>query len=1012
MEREPTGQAQGAQPELTAQGQNTYSRSEGNNMPEVGNGPDQGPTPESAAGTGGASASPEAWIAQLKSVAESEDAPAERREGARKILTGLSQMAGGEGGNGGTSNKDTATGGEGEEAPKPKRKGREIDENASIIEKLQVLTTKYGGNEHDIDTTLASSNREERGQFFNNIFLALDSQPSQFSDVLMGPMTGPGSQWDGFIQAMGRVAMGPTGAELAAKDPEAFREIKEDYEKFQKEADARKVLHDVTAILYLPGVKGETLFGYTEKFESSLVDMAFTTPGIREMVDMYEFAIRESMATHEHRGYLDPEKIRSRVKSETYIDRDGVERGKVTVEPSEIDARAIELFKEMVNKGLIKSRTKDGREFTLDDLKPWEITRIFNIARGSMIASGRIVSLAAESKLPPGPTRSASAFLQDIVQEYSALKHLNGKFGITSEALAAYLYKGTTGNVEADSLFKRWNPKELKEMWDRYHDDPEKLLNNLSNVFYLGRMNPNRAGDVWTWMSWRAENKSDAVTMVQNFLLEGEKKMVDRWNDTHETGPRAEEYIAYLDNPDFKFKFTDEEFFELSKEERNALKHEREAKMVKMKDAWKKAHPNAIGIEEFEKFYEEYQNWSGTGFRFEKMRGDLDKAMDYTQHEHGVSEAEQHKKDRKTIDDAMKLMKRMAALQGHRLYTVSEHVRKRIDEAAEKAHPEINKHMKNIVLRDVQLTESAFLNAREKILNAGIFFDQAELDMTSQGFDFFAEAIREDIAYTDDKGETHTLTRDQRIKMAKEFVGLVKEDFHHEEEHHGKIGEGDHAVRGKYFEEFVKKREYTHGFVLWTGDVPIDEYNATSVGQTGAFVRRARDNKNQGLATGAETKLLDNLKNIHNVQQLEEVFEEIFASIDHYDRSKAQQAIAEKMMGILRFYKADSLTKIPFLGLAWKAANAKNVSFARMMYGPEALALESSEINKLIRHFAHTKKITHEQERWLMDKLGATNKHLAYELGLDATELTSMAIFMQLIALIGQELAAGVQDAG
>jgi hypothetical protein len=1007
-------------PELTGQGQNTYPKDRGNIMPDGGSG-----LPESNTSQGSQQPS-ERHINQARQVANSENTPEPLRRAAQDWLSSLN-LAAGRGSNipeGFTEGPPNIPADENIDmsqarpanGPRDPRTSDNVDMGAvnfadllaqavkagnisaqdeinkqrrskeqaeNVVERIEQNISRYGNpNERDLDEALLASTRKEREQFFDRLFLALDSRPEEFSDQIMGPLTAPGSAYEGFITALNRLAS-------SEKHTERREEFAEDLRRFQKEFQARKVIHDVTAILYIPGIKAESLFGYVEKFESSLVDMVFTTPGIRQMVDLYEYSIRESMATHKHQGYLDPEKIRSKVLSS--VDDEGIERRTVT--EAEIDIRTKDLFRSLMQNGMIKSRTKDGREFTVQGLQEWEIDRLFNFARGELIASGRLISLAAESKLPPAPTRFASAFLQDLVQEYSALKHLNAKWGITAEALAAYLYEGSTGNVEADRLLKRWNPKELDEMWKRYNDNPDKLLNSLEHTFYLGRMNPNRAGDVWTWMSWRADNRSDVPTMVQNFIIEGQKKQANRWNVMHppsSTQPSAEEYIRFLEDPAFEVKDLDEEeFFGMTKEARDKLKHEREHHLKKREDAWREAYPNAIGIDEFEKFYKEYEKWTGTGYRFEKMRGSLDKAVDYTAHYHG-DKAHEEKERAETIEKGMKLLKRISEIQGHRFYGISEHIRKRVESAIAQ-NPQMKDNLA-IVLGDVQLAEAAMLNAREDLLEAGIGFDQVQLAMP--GFDFFEKAITGEA-----KGKDGiAISREDRIKLAKEFVEIMKRDFE--------------ANETKYKREFISHREYTHGFVLWTGDVPIDEYNAASVGPTGAFVRRARDNKNQALATGAETKMLDNLKNVHSIEQLIEHFEEIFGHIDHYDRGKAQQAIAEKAYGILKFYKSDSITKIPAFGLAWKTfVGVEKESFARMVYGPHALAMESSDIAKVIDHLAHTKKISHEWEKWLKDKLGASDKHLYYELGLDAGELGFLALLYQLVDVIGDEIGAGIQDA-
>lgn len=970
-------------PELTPQGQNTYSNSEGNIMPDASS-PDLGsPSPLDSINS--------AHLDQVSRVAGAENTEASLRDAAQRYLAEINRATGREGATADSSlppvqpalptNEGVIL--EGPQAVKIledisaslKRERRYPDD--PVERATQLITEGRGGVE--LENTLLMLKREQRDQIFNALFRAVDSRENEFTQEIFGQISRSGRAYDEFISAMEGLVNSNR-----ITDVNVHKEFSQDFKRYKKEKEMRLVIHDVTAILHRPGIKAEQFFGYVEQFESSLVDMALTTPGVRQMFDLYEYAIRESMALND--GYLDPEKILNKVSSG--IGADGNKRA--TVVPSEIEERAKTLFRELMNKGLVKDRARDGNEVVIQGFADWEIDRIFNVARGITIASGRMISLAAESNLAKGDNRFASGFLQDLVQEYGAMRHTNAKWFITAEALAAYLYKGTTGNVDKDRLFKRWNPHELKEMYARFQEDSPKVLNSLNEVFYLGKINPNRAGDILTWISWRGVNKSDVKTMVQDFLLKGEEKMAQRWDRAKPaSSPSAEAYIAFLKDPRFKIsEFSEDEFFELSSDRRKKLKAARKSALLDRDSEWKRLHPGAIGIKEFEEYYKEYTNWSGTGFRFEKMRGGLEKAVDYSTHG-------DHHEEEELKEEAMTLLQRISEIQGHRLYGKSRYIRERLKSVIDVDPALKDQSALRIALGDMQLAESAFLNAREDLIDRGITFNKAQLDM--DGFDFYENAIGEDATYKKSDGTTVIISRADRIKNAKRFAGIIKADYVQN--------------RGKYYEEFIEKREYTHGFALWGGDVNLDEWNALSVGTTGAFVRRARDNKNQALAAGAEGKMLDNLKNIHDPKQIIEHLEEIFAPIDHYDRAKAQQAVAEKLAGVIRFYKADSLTKLPLgMGLAYKMFRGGKTSFAKMMYGPHAMAMESSDIHTIIDHLAHHKKITHEQETWLRDMSGASKKHLYYELGMSAFELGILAFFLEMMGMVGDEIATGAQE--
>ena len=201
----------------------------------------------------------------------------------------------------------------------------------------------------------------------------------------------------------------------------------------------------------------------------------------------------------------------------------------------------------------------------------------------------------------------------------------------------------------------------------------------------------------------------------------------------------------------------------------------------------------------------------------------------------------------------------MAGLQPHRLYLASREIRGRLDP---NLSPEQKQNISKI-LENLSLVENALLAERETLLDNGETFDTITLD------NFF------------------NIIQDPRERAeAQDFARKVLQD---------------HARNGElYNNEFIYKREYKHGFVLWSGDAPVDEFNMAALGPTGGSARRARDNNMQAEAAQEEIKLLMSLRKVKESEEVVEGLMAIYDKIGVYDTRKAKQAIFEKAEGIAR----------------------------------------------------------------------------------------------------------------
>lgn len=736
--------------------------------------------------------------------------------------------------------------------------------------------------------------RKKRDEVFNEIFAGVDAAPNKFWSEAFNIFT-RGADLEAFMDL---IRNGSTGRveEYGVTDLtlEEISELKDDFQRYQTDEGIRRTLHDVNAVLYLPSVQAADLFKNMQQFSSAMGDYAFRQAGVTEMMSLYEMALREDMV--KNNGYLRPEAVTGYIETVTEGDRTTTH-----VRTGEVEIETKKRFRELLDKRLITVRNSRGEAIPTESMEDWEIDRIFTMARGMTIMTERLISIAAESKLPEGGGAAfTSLFLQDVLQSYAGFTHLLLKYGVTESGLAAYLYKDKRGTDLRDML-GLWSHDDLKKsLHEAEHDRAafiEKYLTNADalDIPYLLRLNPNKAGDVFTWLSWRAGEKADAITMSQKFIQEGEERMRAR----------------------MAFKPAD-----ISEED----------------------------------YLSEYGNWIGTGLRFERLRGKLSNFE--------TSNADKRKDFEDARRKAHKLFNKMADIQPHRLYSVSRLIRQRVDgKLTEDQRANIG-----TILSDLQTVERNLLEKREALLDKGKVFDTLSLEDPDE--DFFS-----------------VIDDPVRRENARHFARVIREDL------------GDNP--GKYDEEFIYKREYTHGFVLWSGDAPLNEFNASALGPTGGFARRARDNTSQAEALQEEIKLLGSLTHLTSTSQVVGGLRAIYDKVAAYDSDKAKEVIADKAEGIVKFFAADWGTQIPIFGNIM--ARFRRNSFAQVVGGTGAMAWQPMEARLFLGQLRDAHMLTNEQYKELSEKAFASNVAVTRDFASTAAQLLAIAITLYMIEELRKE---------
>ncbi len=817
---------------------------------------------------------------------------------------------------------------------------------------IETITRKYTPQE-------LLTNRKKRDEVFSDIFALVDSNPLEFWDRAFNSLT-HGMDLEAFIDIIRIGAAGRFEEYGLTEDdlPEDKRnilkqELKEDLIRYETEREVRKSLHDANALLDQTSINFENVHNYLQGFSGAMGDFAHRLTGVPEMMDLYEAALREDMIKND--GFLRPEAVqRTSITVQKKVDPNDPDS---EIEPvtqmvaGEIEVETKRRFREYVEKGKIILRTDKGERIETGPLEDWEVDRIYTIARGMMMMSERIISIAAESKLPKGGVYT-SLYLQDILQTYSPYVHLLTKYGVTESGLAAYLYKEKTGKNLLD-LLGLWSKDDLERALKMVQSDSAGFLKS-TEFRYLLRTNPNMAGDLFTWgVSWRASEEPDAWTMSKRFIQDGGERMVKRKFGISQdmpdefVGKKLADRITGVTYPE---NATPEDIYFANV---NFLRTRRGLTEVSAEEI-----KNYLSSKEFN----EYGNWIGTAIRFERLRADL--------YNFESKDPEKREKFEEALDKAKKILLRMAALQPHRLYSVSKEIRERVDKGLSAEQ----KERVTTILNDLHLVERTLLENRERLLDEGKTFDTVSLS------EFF-DAI--EITETDMPNATpeqrQALT-EQRRGDARRFAELVSGDFSANEQ--------------KYLDEFIYNREYTHGYVLWSGDAPVNEFNMSGLGPTGAFPRRARDNKAASEAGIEEIKMLMNLRNIRTPEEVVSHLWAIYEKIAMYDAGKAKQAVAEKAEGIIKFFAADMKSQIPVIGNI--LGKFERVSFAQVVYGKSAPVWQPAEARSFLVKLKDAQMITKEQFDELAEKGFASPIAVSRDIGVTMAQIIAvvMAIYM------------------
>lgn len=833
--------------------------------------------------------------------------------------------------------------------------------------------------------------RRAREKIFNDILMEVEATPNKPFDQVFSVMTSPYNRYQYLKSILLSLSergdfQGMTRNWSADKINQIRREAKADLIRFEKELNVRKVLHDALQVIYNPSVKAEQIFDYIQGFSSEDGEYAFKMTGVKEMMDLYEAGLRQVMA--ENNGYLFVEDVLGKVEKKVIPgDTPGQNDQYTVLQSAVVDARVKAAYKKLYNRKKIRVVGSDGKSYFVGgdgDLTDADVDKIFTMARGMMVTSLRLLSIASESRIPQGGMYT-SLFMQDALQQYgSYLQHLIGKFSIGGKGLALAI-REVGGEKVFGNFIKHFGIGKMKELLHALTSNPDAFLyaeelpdgTKLPENLYIRNKNPNRAGDVFTWISWRLKENPDDLSMAKDFIRRG-MFIVREENGvkTYEPGILLRQLCKQLNIPeDVMLSFLKERtnvdslyYTKPNPDMKDAVLHmTMEEIIIKNIVDYQFSNLSKEEREQAEKeikdYLAEYGKWIGTGIRFEALRGKLESGEE--------------------IGKATKLLQRMVELQPHRLYEISKKIRGRLSKTLGMNPEELRD-----ALEGLRFIEQHMLTHRDELLADGKSFDGISrkyiktADKVELDFDSLVQDVK-DMSLDNFGGSQEK--KDKAIQEAEHQKVLVMRLYQ-------KIQQDYAHNSDLYHREFITYRNYNHGYVLWTGDAPLDEFDVALLGPTGGFARRARDNKANAEAAGLEVGMIAGAKNNMTVDEVMNTLAGIHEKISAYDAGKAQTAVAEKAANIIELFRGQWFTDVPVVGQLVKSFG--HGSLARKLWGPEAALWTKTEINHFIETLAHKELISHEDAERLMHQYGATDLHVGQEVTIMMVQFAILALIM------------------
>ncbi|MBI4097023.1 MAG: hypothetical protein HY428_01240 [Candidatus Levybacteria bacterium] len=809
-------------------------------------------------------------------------------------------------------------------------------------------------------------------------------------------------------------------------------ELQKDHDLYMSERQARETLHNASSILYRPDVQAEQLFNFIKQFRGDIADLAHRFHGIRQMMEIYEDQVR--LAALAHDGYIRHEDLAGKTMSESRV----IQGNKVEVlhrlKEAVVEERSKKIFHDRYKRGMIYMRTDDGRLVDMRAaigaaaLEDWELQRIMTISRGMMIASQRLISQSAESRLTK-PGQINQLFLQNILYVYSPFVHLHAK----------YLYPGpkTSSSLIFDPNVEYWGPGDIwikphhvaamKHDADFYKKHPIDFLES-HDLAQLNMQNPNRAGDLYTWLSgWRvSQETSSNETITRDFMRRGQRLMLET---ILEQNPGASADYAQLrlaasfQNPsteEFYTAHNNVNYTNFADESQPPTEYDfAVVNLYTYLNGGSGVTPdNRAQMRELNGRLNEYAKWIGTGLRFEGMRKTLDYLYSRDATKRRTAEALVQ-----NDGPAMQLLGHIVDFQPDKIFLKSRKIQRRVmphlreiwrnriytrpDGTAVNAtvdgiySEDRFQEVMQSTMSDLQFMQDLIYQNRERIIKAGGSFDditfldrqgniQFDLNLIletvggvdripmpdpthANGFDYLPEPPQgtpERARYDELLAERRAMRQHIQQQLTdgtvKEFIQAMQYDWDTNQGSYkaspksGLLHEGNPT----YFEEFIRYRDYYHGFVLWSGDAPVEEFHHKNLGDTGAFTMRAGNSIDSMKASQAFGELIKNMSSIQTAAEAVQLLGQIYTNIKEYDIDLAQQVIGEWAERLLKLYGADWKAWAPIIGGINKYLGKD--SFIQTWYGKRMPSWEAVEKRHLLDLIKEKGYITPEKFKELL----------------------------------------------
>lgn len=168
----------------------------------------------------------------------------------------------------------------------------------------------------------------------------------------------------------------------------------------------------------------------------------------------------------------------------------------------------------------------------------------------------------------------------------------------------------------------------------------------------------------------------------------------------------------------------------------------------------------------------------------------------------------------------------------------------------------------------------------------------------------------------------------------------------------------------------LKNKGWKIPFVFGTDDIPHEIYNYTRTGDE-SFERRWGDIDSVAKAAQGYESLIRNMATFQSQDDIIKALHDIYLALVGHDEGVTREAMERTLEGIIKFYKKDLVSRLPF-GIGWLGGFVGGqASYAQLAFGREQMAWDEIDIDTFLKKARSAALIEGEAVKRLRKRTGA-----------------------------------------